>query len=390
MRRFFWGLAIASLTVSAPVTAFCGDREIANSIISSIKRHQTIGSLKGFDIDLNVESGVVTLTGSVANSDQASAVLAAAYEAAGVVDVVDNIEVRKLSRPKNLPAPLASAAFGGQNRRDVRQVSNVEGANDLSLTLDSDEMPALPSMPEAAEPPKMSTASSAVSSNDAAITDEALGLLSQAKSAGALRQFEIDLSTVDGEVWVRGSVSNSQQKQLVLKTVQHVRGVKKVIDDLTVAETKSRATVQPASNTNAVEPTQYGSMPVVGSRSSGPRPFAPSTVANYDQGMVSSGPTPGMPVASPQGAMQSPVPMNMGQSYGAGVPRYDQPQMPGYAWPSYAAYPNYSAVTYPKQYSASAWPYIGPFYPYPQVPLGWRKVALEWDDGLWYLDFTSK
>ena len=31
---------------------------------------------------------------------------------------------------------------------------------------------------------------------------------------------------------------------------------------------------------------------------------------------------------------------------------YDQPYMPNYAWPSYAAYPNYAAVTYPKQYSA--------------------------------------
>ncbi len=60
--------------------------------------------------------------------------------------------------------------------------------------------------------------------------------------------------------------------------------------------------------------------------------------------------------------------MHNGPSYGAGVPRYDQPNMPNYAWPSYAAYPNYAAVTYPKQYSASAWPYIGPFYPYPQVP----------------------
>ena len=35
-------------------------------------------------------------------------------------------------------------------------------------------------------------------------------------------------------------------------------------------------------------------------------------------------------------------------------------------------------------------PSIGPFYPYPQVPLGWRKVALEWDDGWWYLDFHDK
>ena len=30
------------------------------------------------------------------------------------------------------------------------------------------------------------------------------------------------------------------------------------------------------------------------------------------------------------------------------------------------------------------------FYPYPQVPLGWRKVTLEWDDGWWHLDFVSK
>ncbi len=67
-----------------------------------------------------------------------------------------------------------------------------------------------------------------------------------------------------------------------------------------------------------------------------------------------------------------------------------QPQMPNYAWPSYASYPNYGAVTYPRQYSPKAWPYIGPFYPYPQVPLGWRKVSLEWDDGWWMLDFSHK
>jgi len=76
-------------------------------------------------------------------------------------------------------------------------------------------------------------------------------------------------------------------------------------------------------------------------------------------------------------------------SYGAG-PNYENAQMPGYAWPSYAAYPNYAAVSYPQQYSPTAWPYIGPFYPYPQVPLGWRKVTLEWDDGWWFLDFDDR
>ena len=75
---------------------------------------------------------------------------------------------------------------------------------------------------------------------------------------------------------------------------------------------------------------------------------------------------------------------------GAPPARYDAPKMPGYAWPSYAAYPNYAALTYPQQYSPAAWPYIGPFYPYPQVPLGWRKVTMAWDDGWWFLDFKNR
>lgn len=102
---------------------------------------------------------------------------------------------------------------------------------------------------------------------------------------------------------------------------------------------------------------------------------------------VGGAPVMGSPVSgSPMQA--APVPMNYGAP--AGAPRYDAPNLPNYAWPGYAAYPNYAALTYPQQYSPSAWPYIGPFYPYPQVPLGWRKVSLEWDDGWWFLDFTDR
>lgn len=66
-----------------------------------------------------------------------------------------------------------------------------------------------------------------------------------------------------------------------------------------------------------------------------------------------------------------------------------QPNMPNYSWPTTADYPNYSQVSYPKQYAAGAFPFIGPFYPYPQVPLGWRKVTMEWHDGYWWLDFND-
>ena len=95
-------------------------------------------------------------------------------------------------------------------------------------------------------------------------------------------------------------------------------------------------------------------------------------------GPMSGGPMPGIPMP--------PIPM----SRGSGQQVYDMPNLPNYAWPSYAQYPNSAAVTYPKEYSASAWPYIGPFYPYPQVPMGWRSAQLEWDDGHWSLNFRSR
>jgi hypothetical protein len=87
------------------------------------------------------------------------------------------------------------------------------------------------------------------------------------------------------------------------------------------------------------------------------------------------------------GAMPAHMP---GPGHSVVPARYDHPNLPGYAWPSYSAYPNYAGVTYPKQYSPTAWPYIGPFYPYPQVPLGWRRVVLKWDDGWWQLNFKAK
>jgi len=389
MRRFFLGLAICSLTASAPVVALGGDREIADSIISTLKSHQSDGSLKGFDIDLSVEAGLVTLAGTVSNAAQAQAVLAAAKSASGVTTIINQISVKDAVSASKTASTLAFAAQTLDADNAVQQASSNDEPT-LSAQLDTD--------PESSvEPPKMAENQTRVSPVDAAITDAALDKLGKDKTSGFLRNFNLDLSTVNGEVWVRGYVANAEQKQRVLQTVQYIPGVTRVVDDITVTGNEASGSVQPASTSQAIPtPPPVASMPTMGNaQSAGPRAFAPSMVANYQ----SDTPIPGVPIEAPQGSMgggmtmgggQTPVPMNMGPSHGAGVPRYDQPQMPGYAWPSYAAYPNYAAVTYPKQYSASAWPYIGPFYPYPQVPLGWRRVALEWDDGLWYLDFTSK
>jgi len=89
----------------------------------------------------------------------------------------------------------------------------------------------------------------------------------------------------------------------------------------------------------------------------------------------------------PQQAMH-PAHAHHGQ-HGPFPGQFHQPNLPQHAWPSYAHYPNFAQVSYPRVYSPSAWPYIGPFYPYPQVPLGWRRVTLEHSNGWWWLDFDD-
>jgi len=122
----------------------------------------------------------------------------------------------------------------------------------------------------------------------------------------------------------------------------------------------------------APQPPQMGQQRTAQRNSGTPLPYARMARANTSRAAAAQNPgfVPGTGAVTPA--------------------RYDHAQMPNYAWPSYASHPNYAAVTYPKQYSPTAWPYIGPFYPYPQVPLGWRKVTLQWDDGWWMLDFHEK
>ena len=105
------------------------------------------------------------------------------------------------------------------------------------------------------------------------------------------------------------------------------------------------------------------------------------------QAMSAMGGHPGM--GAPTGAGMGGYPGG-GIAPAGGHMMYNQPNVPEYAWPTYAQYDNYSAVTYPSQYDASAFPYIGPFYPYPQVPLNWRQSTLEWKDGHWALRFSTK
>ena len=186
-----------------------------------------------------------------------------------------------------------------------------------------------------------------------------------------------------------GTVRNQQQKEAALNIVADTQGIEKVVDGLKTSETR-REIVQASAAPEGDVSAQLAIGNAAGEDSAGVAAPAPSrrhAAANCHRSRQLK-PLPGCGPGGMAGG--GPIPAYApGVGGGVAPAHFDRPNMPGYAWPSYASYPNYAGITYPRQYSPTAWPYIGPFYPYPQVPLGWRKVTLEWHDGWWNLDFKD-
>ena len=213
--------------------------------------------------------------------------------------------------------------------------------------------------------------------NDQEIARQIMSKLQLEQQRGALKGFHVDMRVDQGTVWYEGFVANQAQKDLILRTAQEAQslGVVQVVDDITVRSQASAPQAMPLAQASYTQEYTTPRAPSMAPRSVVPQQAYPQQMS-------------GMPV---QNAVSGGAPMPMARSASAPMPTSgDSANLPGYAWPSYAANGNYGQVSYPRQYSAAAWPYIGPFYPYPQVPLGWRKVTMEWDDGWWWLDFHNR
>lgn len=224
----------------------------------------------------------------------------------------------------------------------------------------------------------------------------AQGIAAALRDSGQMKDYSVGVKCKQGTVWLAGRVANSEQMDTALQIVSDLEGVEQIVNNMTVGSSKP----QPMVATPPAVPAR--SVQLTGGANTPPETARPQVAAQARRpvGMPArnNAPTPvgythigaqpeqveGVPVGG------RPIPAYAPGGGGVAPARFDSPHMPNYAWPSYAAYPNYAALTYPKQYSASAWPYIGPFYPYPQVPMGWRKVTLEWDDGWWFLDFDDR
>jgi len=424
MRRYFLAATILSIVAGGPLQALAGDREIAEQIIQKLKVQRDAGSLKDFTLDLKVDKGVVLMRGNVREESQKKGVLDVASGIEGITNVVDEITIS----PSTKPAPTATqTATVIKPRANVTVAPVVEPSSDnfsFKKALEASKaqtsvapvvrqaVPAEPQVAQAGKPARwqpvggveMAAATESSVESDQQITSSIVNALGTAQRQGRLKGFGVDVNTQDGRVFLNGRASSDEHRELITGLARQVPGVTDVVDEIAVYNSTGAAPrPMPTDGSNEPRPlTDYapnltpvnveplGNMNGTPAMNVSQRTPVQAQAVPYQmqpQGMqMQNASYGGAGYCGPSGTPQSMSPYAGGQ----GGPRYEQPYLPNYAWPGYAAYPNYAAVSYPQQYSPSAWPYIGPFYPYPQVPLGWRKVSLEWDDGWWMLDFTDK
>lgn len=392
MRRKYFGWAIAAVALLGPQAASAGDREIAGQIIERLKVNRSAGQLKDFKFDMKVNDGVVKFSGSVTEDRQRDLVLAAAEGIEGVNRVVDQIAVTGGQARANVgaSAPIAAAA---KPMVDVAAGFDMAGA----LATAAAEIVA-----ESGEPSTVYHEAGAVkpvanfeSHDDQTMVQNALKALGSAQKSGQLSGFGVDVQCQDGVIELSGRAQSANQRDQILAIVRDSSGASSIRQNIEIV---GQPQVNAVSRGSMIDPpVQTASarpMPMQAQQVAAPmhqQQMAQSAQFRMNQQGFQAQPAAhnGVIVGAPVGGVSG-TPVPIAPYAAAGAPRYDTPNLPNYAWPGYAAHPNYAAVTYPQQYSPSAWPYIGPFYPYPQVPLGWRKVSLEWDDGWWFLDFTDR
>jgi hypothetical protein len=165
----------------------------------------------------------------------------------------------------------------------------------------------------------------------------------QLRSSGQLRDYSIEIEAQGGAVTLTGRVADEAQRRAAIELVRQQPGVLTVTD---------RLAVSPGLQLISLE-----------------QPSALLVNADADERLI------------------EPAPMHT--FIGGVAPFADAPVLPPYAWPAYTPYNNFASLAYQTQYPSGAWPFIGPPYPYPMIPSGWRRVTLRWHHGYWWLKFHS-
>ena len=363
MRKYGKWLLVLSVIAANPVVAsadgfmggrmkpqmpFSGSAEKARNQAKADEVASALrsGSVEGSEIEIEVKDGVAILSGKVHEASQRAHAQQLAASVPGIREVENNlryvpaggqIERASATRPANPRQSRVMQAGGAEAPESSRPIQRVSG-----------EVPA--------------------GQDNTAMANHVASSLSQVGLVG----YDIEIRVNNGVATLGGEVATVGQRQAAGAAAQQTPGIRSVNNQLKV----SGPITQTAYNGEAMG-----------------YPGSPQMMQMQGQGMPPQLMGPGMPPQMMQtGYMQpgmDPSMMNP-SAMGYAPTSFNNPHLPSHAWPSYAQYPNSAAVSYPTQYSASAWPYIGPFYPYPQVPMGWREVSLEWDDGQWNLNFNKE
>lgn len=354
MRRSVVGAAIMSIAMLLQSGALANDQEIGRHIQRKLIEQKELGNLKGFDVQMKVDQCTVWLTGRVASEEQLQMVLDIASNTShlGTQQVVNDLQVVTKTAEKSQPIVARTV----EKSEPMNLIAGFQLKNPFSRDNDSG-------------------AESASSSSRRRLL--------------AVEQQSVVVAEGTG-VAELPQVRQAAQAEPVRPPVTVTQAVAQVVPAPVASQPVTVASQPvtrpaPAAAVSHPEPAGHPRMAYVPAYQYVPQhngaPLAFAHTASHHPGAA----------MAPTAHGSAPIPAYAG-GYGGGVApaQHDHPTMPPYAWPAYASHPNYAAVTYPQQYSPTAWPYIGPFYPYPQVPLGWRKVTLEWKDGWWFLDFKDR
>ncbi|MBN2292091.1 MAG: BON domain-containing protein [Pirellulales bacterium] len=335
MRRLYIGLVVSATTILFPLWAMASNQEVAEEIAANLREG---AQLHHYRIGVKFQDGTAWLKGHVSSQEQIKEVLKVVSETPGVDRVVNKLKVEN-SAAKESEEPATSKSDLHKSMLTLRVPGGSVAPENISATAGGQH----------------------------AVAQRYSGKVSS--PAQRLQQ------VVDGksDPVVQANQVPSSYAPAPAQTVSATEEQPQIIQQRAIPQPlpQQRMMRQQYVRSNRPIPVGYTQ----------PCPPQQLPVEAYTQGQMQG-------YAGDGGALPINTPMTGGNT-GITPARYDHPNCPNYAWPSYAAHPNYAAVTYPRQYSAKCWPYIGPFYPYPQVPLGWRKVTLEWDDGWWMLDFKD-
>ncbi|MBN1879663.1 BON domain-containing protein [bacterium] len=246
-------VVLAMLTVTgAPVWASDTDAGIE---ASAGKLYVFKTFLKGDDVTIKSEDGVVTLTGTVADEPRRLLAEETMANLSGVKSVTNELEIKGES-----PAENSDLWVGAHVKMVLLFHKGVSGlSTDVSVTdgvvtlvgeadnkaqkqlteeyaMDVEGVKAVKNEMTIAETEKTTSQTIGESIDDASITSQIkLSLLFHHST----RMLKTQVKTDNGEVTLSGMARNESEKQLVTKLVNDINGVVKVNNEMTIEESKA-------------------------------------------------------------------------------------------------------------------------------------------------------